>query len=339
MTGRQGKHLFCFGCGYTAGFLAESLFSGAGPAPDSGSGREAPGAKAPDFGSGREASGGWKISGTTTDPDKKNILKQHGIRAHIFDRQRAIPDPFQTFEDITHVLFSVPPDAEGDPVFDVHGEDLAALKNLKWAGYLSTTAVYGNQDGNWIDETTPPSPDTRRGSLRLKAEQQWQSLYLNAGLPLHIFRLSGIYGPGRSAIEAVRSGTATRIEKPGHAFNRIHVADIVQALVASMHAPKPGSIYNLADDAPTPSHEVVQFACNLLGLDVPPLIPYDRAEMPPIVRSFYKDNKRIRNDRIKSELGVSLLYPDYRAGLQACLAADKETLELQNFTGSDVSAG
>ncbi len=287
------QNLFCFGFGYTAGFLADSL-----------------------------ASGGWEVAGTTTDPDKKISLRKRGVRAHIFDRHHPVPDPFQTFEDVTHIMLSVPPDAEGDPVFDVHAADLSALKRLKWVGYLSTTAVYGNQDGNWVDETTPPAPDTRRGSLRLKAERQWQSLYLNEGVPLHIFRLSGIYGPGRSAIDAVRSGTATRIEKPGHAFNRIHVSDIAQTLIASMHKPNPGSIYNLADDAPSPSHEVISFACNLLALDVPPLIPFDRADMPPIVRSFYKDNKRIRNDKIKNQLGVRLIHPDYRSGLQACLEAE-----------------
>lgn len=306
----RDKSIFCFGFGYTANFLSVRL-----------------------------SSAGWKIAGTTTNPDKKKYLKENGIKAWLFDDSHTIPDPFDTFSSVTHVLLSVPPDGDGDPVFAAHAEDLAAMKNLEWVGYLSTTAVYGNQDGNWVDETTPTTPSSRRGSLRLKAEQQWQSLHLNEGLPLHIFRLSGIYGPGRSAIDSVRSGTARRIEKPGQAFNRIHVEDIAQTLIASMNKPNPGSIYNLADDLPSPSHEVIQFACNLIGIDPPPLIPFDQAELAPIVRSFYKDNKRIRNDKIKKELGVSLIHPDYRSGLQSCLEVEKETEELLQFSGDGISAG
>lgn len=305
---RDGK-MFCFGFGYTAGFLSEKLMAS-----------------------------GWHVSGTTTDPEKKAFLKKNGIDACLFDRNNTIPDPRRTFKDVTHILLSVPPDADGDPVFDVHGGDLSGLKNLKWIGYLSTTAVYGNQDGMWVDETTLPAPDSRRGSIRLKAEQQWQSLWLNEGLPLHVFRLSGIYGPGRSAIDSVRSGTARCIDKPGHLFNRIHVDDIVQTLIASMNKPNPGSIYNLADDMPSASHDVIRFACNLIGMSPPPLIPFDQAEMAPIVRSFYKDNKRIKNDKIKNELGVELTYPDYHSGLQACLAVENETSELLQFSANSSSS-
>ena len=304
----RDKKIFCFGFGYTASCLAGKL-----------------------------ADCGWKVSGTTTSHDKRDFLKKRGINAWIFDRQHPIPDPFDTFAGVTHILLSVPPDADGDPVFDMHGLDLSDAKNLEWVGYLSTTAVYGNQGGNWVDETMAPAPTSRRGSLRLKAEQQWTSLYLNEGLPLHIFRLSGIYGPGRSVIDAVRSGTARRIDKPSHVFNRVHVGDIVQALIASMNKPHPGSVYNLADDTPSPSHEVVQFACNLTGIESPPLIPFDEAEMAPIVRSFYQDNKRIRNDKIKDELGVQLIYPDYRSGLQSCLEVEKETMDLLKFTSGDAA--
>jgi nucleoside-diphosphate-sugar epimerase len=182
-----------------------------------------------------------------------------------------------------------------------------------------------------VDEAMKPEPDSRRGSLRLRAEQQWQSFHMNEGLPLHTFRLSGIYGPGRSAIEAVRAGTARRIEKPGHAFNRIHVEDIVQVLIASMNQPNPGAVYNLADDRPAPSHEVIAFACDLVGMPQPPLLRFDQVEMAPIVRSFYKDNKRVKNDRIKSELGVSLAYPDYMAGLRACFAQEASATAFLQF--------
>lgn len=302
----RDKKLFCFGFGYTAGFLARALIP---------------------F--------GWKVAGTTTSPEKKDLLRQNGIEAWIFDRGHPVHDPYAVFSGVTHVLMSVPPDAAGDPVCDVHGMDIASVKTLEWAGYLSTTAIYGNQHGNWVDETTQPAPASRRGTLRLKAEQEWHSLYLNEGLPLHIFRLSGIYGPGRSAIEAVRSGTARRIDKPGHAFNRIHVEDIAQTLIASINQPKPGSVYNVADDIPSPSHEVIQFACNLVGIESPPLIPFDQADMAPIVRSFYKDDKRVRNDKIKNELGVRFMYPDYHSGLQSCLNVEKNLHDTLQFSGSD----
>lgn len=306
----RDKKLFCFGYGYTAGFLAKAL-----------------------------KAAGWKVAGTTTDPDKKDYLRKSGINALLFDHNHAINDPFAAFSDVTHVLLSVPPGAEGDPVFEVHGDDLASMKNLQWVGYLSTTAVYGNHDGNWVDETTPPAPTSRRGSLRLKAEQQWMGLYETDGLPVHIFRLAGIYGPGRSAVDSVRTGTARRIDKKDHVFNRIHVEDIVQALIASMNDPRPGTVYNLSDDEPSSSCQVISFACNLVGLDPPPLTPYEGTEMAPIVRSFYKDNKRVRNDRIKQELGVRLKYPDYRAGLQACTDIAADVAELLKFEQMDAGAG
>ncbi|MCP4354405.1 MAG: SDR family oxidoreductase, partial [Proteobacteria bacterium] len=240
------------------------------------------------------------------------------IDTWIFDRRRNIPDPLRNLSDITHVLLAIPPDATGDIVFDAHGEDLAELKNLEWVGYLSATSVYGNHYGEWVDEHTPVAPTSRRGSLRLQAEEQWKSLYEIYDLPLHIFRLAGIYGPGRSAIDSVLSGAARRIDKPNHVFNRVHIDDIVQTLIASMAAPSPGNIYNIADDMPSPSHEIIQYACNLLGQDSPELLPFTQAEMAPIVRSFYKDNKRIRNDKIKNELGIELIYPDYHEGLKSC---------------------
>lgn len=306
----RGKKLFCFGYGYTASFLAERL-----------------------------KKFGWKALGTTTDPEKKVFLKQAGVEAMLYDHNHTINDPYHVFRDVTHVLLSIPPANEGDPVVDVHGLDLAKMPNIEWVGYLSTTAVYGNQDGNWVDEMTPPEPTSRRGSLRLRAEQQWQFLHLNDGLPLHIFRLSGIYGPGRSAIDSVRAGTARRIEKAGHVFNRIHVEDIVQALIASMNAPNPGAIYNLSDDMPSSSNDVVTYACELTGTTPPPLTLFDQTEMAPIVRSFYKDNKRVRNDRVKNELGVELLYPDFRTGLAACLDIEDQTAALLKFENNDASTG
>lgn len=292
----RGKKLFCFGYGYTAAALSNVL---------------------------RRYD--WDISGTTTDPDKRAQMAADGIHAELFEPTRHLPDPFGSFRGVTHVLLSIPPTRSGDPAFEAHAHDLLECGTIEWAGYLSTTAVYGNHDGGWIDESTPLAPTSQRGSQRERAEEQWQSLAMNEDFPLHIFRLAGIYGPGRSALDTVRSGTARRIDKPGHVFNRIHVDDIVQTLIASINQPKPGGIYNLADDYPSTSHEVISFACNLLGICPPPMIPYEQADVAPMVRSFYSDNKRVKNDRIKQELGVSLLYPDYRAGLQACLETDDET--------------
>lgn len=291
----HGKKLFCFGYGYTAAALAEVL-------------------RAFD----------WEIAGTTTDPDKRAQMQAQGIAAELFEPSRYLPDPFESFRGVTHVLLSIPPGRSGDPAFEAHAHDILEAGTVEWAGYLSTTAVYGNHDGGWIDESTPLAPSSQRGSQRARAEEQWQSLLMNEEFPLHIFRLSGIYGPGRSAIDTVRSGTARRIDKAGHVFNRIHVDDIVQTLIASMNNPRPGAVYNLADDLPSSSHEVISFACNLLGICPPPLISYEQADVAPMVRSFYSDNKRIRNDLIKQELGITLRYPDYRAGLQACLEVEDE---------------
>jgi len=295
----QGKHLFCFGFGYVASFLASAL-----------------------------APLGCKVSGTTTDPEKKIFMHDSGYNSYFFDLHRMVPDVLGTMKDVTHVLLSIPPSEEGDLVYEFHGEDLVRLPNLEWVGYLSAASVYGNHDGAWVDENTLPAPTSRRGSHRLKAEEQWKSLYLNYGLPIHTFRMAGIYGPGRSAVDSVRSGTARRLDKPGHVFNRIHVDDIVQVLMASMSHPKPGSIYNVADDLPSPSHEIIQFACNLLGMESPPLTPFSQTEVAPIMGSFYKDNKRIRNDKIKRELGIELLYSDYKKGLQSCLDVETEVIEL-----------
>lgn len=291
----EKKKIFCFGHGYVAERLSRELL--------------------------RQ---GWDVCSTTTSPEKQARLKKSGIECFLFDDSHTINDPYEVFDGVTHVLLSIPPGAEGDPVFEIHGMDLAKIKSLEWVGYLSATTVYGNHDGNWIDESMPPAPDSRRGSLRLKAEEQWESLYRDEGLPVHIFRIAGIYGPGRSALDSVIAGSARCIDKPNHVFNRIHVDDISQTLQASIAKPYPGAIYNLADDVPSPSHEVILYACHLVGMTPPPITPFHLAEMAPIVRSFYKDNKRIRNDRIKQELGVVLRYPDYRTGLESCLDSAPE---------------
>jgi nucleoside-diphosphate-sugar epimerase len=223
------------------------------------------------------------------------------------------------------VLVSIPPDASGAPAADVVlarlASSLAAARNIVWLGYLSTTGVYGDRAGGWVDETSARRPGNARSARRAAAEDAWLELWRAHGVPTHVFRLAGIYGPGRSAIDQLRAGTAKRIDKPGQVFSRIHVDDIAGVLEASIAHPRPGAIYNVADDAPAPAADVVAHAAQLLGVAPPPLEPYDPQRLSPIAREFYAETRRVRNDRIKKELGVALRYPDYKAGLAAILSA------------------
>lgn len=226
--------------------------------------------------------------------------------------------PGEALERATHVLSSVPPDESGDPVLRRHA---AALAGRQWVGYLSTTGVYGDTGGAVVDESAPLRPTSARARRRVEAEAAWLALWRSRGVPVHVFRLAGIYGPGRSAFDQIRAGTARRIDRPGHAFNRIHVDDIALVLRASMARPNPGAVYNVCDDAPAEPAEVVAHACELLALAPPPLTPFAEAAraMSPMAASFWADNRRVSNARIKAELGVRLRFPDYRAGLRAIL--------------------
>lgn len=288
--------LFCFGLGYTAIRLARRLFAQ-----------------------------GWQVAGTCRAPGKQAEIKALGIEAHLFDQDRPLAEPDAVLAGTTHLLASAPPaersGSSGDPVLDRHRDAIAGLPGLDWAGYLSTTGVYGDHGGAWVDEATPLTPSGERGRRRLQAEQAWLALWQEAGVPVHLFRLSGIYGPGRSALDQVRRGRVRRIDKPGQVFNRIHVDDIVAILEASMARPDPGAAYNCGDDEPAPSEAVIAEACRLLGIPPPRLVPFDEAEpdLSAMARSFYADNKRLSNRRIKEELGVSLRYPSYREGLAAQL--------------------
>jgi len=264
---------------------------------------------------------GWQITGTTRSADKAARLGETGVAPLIWPGDDTGP----ALASATHLLISAAPDDTGDPVLaTLSGAIAKAGPHLKWVGYLSTTGVYGNHDGAWVDETTPLTPSTRRGKHRVLAEAQWQALAATAPLPLHIFRLAGIYGPGRGPFTKVRDGTARRIIKANQVFSRIHVDDIAQVLAASIARPNPGAIYNLCDDDPAPPEDVIAHATELLGLPIPPSVPYETAEMTPMARSFYAESKRVNNTRIKTELGVKLLYPDYRSGL-AALLHDAET--------------
>jgi len=262
---------------------------------------------------------GWGVGGTCRNDAAAATLRRLGIETFLFDRGHALADPGAALAGTTHLLSSVPPDGEGDAVLDCHGGDIAALKGIEWVGYLSTTGVYGDRDGGEVDESSALSPTSARARQRVQAEAGWLALGKVHDLPVHIFRLAGIYGPGRSAIDAVRSGTARRIAKPGHVFSRIHVDDIVATLRASAARPNSGAVYNVCDDHPAPSEAVIACACELLGIEPPPLIPIEKAELSPMAASFYRDNKRVSNARIKRELGVRLRFPDYRAGLAGIL--------------------
>lgn len=260
---------------------------------------------------------GWKVIGTTRSSEKADAISETGAEALIWPGGTLAP----SLERATHLLVSVAPDAEGDPVLREAREEIGkAAPRLAWAGYLSTTGVYGDHGGGWVDEDTPLIPATERGQRRVAAEADWRDLAAETSLPLHIFRLAGIYGPGRGPFAKVRAGTARRIIKPGQVFSRIHVDDIAQILVASIAAPNPVSAYNLCDDDPAPPQDVLAYAAELLGVDPPPEVPFEEAEMGPMARSFYAESKRVRNDRIKDELGVELIHPSYRDGLRAMLA-------------------
>lgn len=274
------KHLLCFGFGFSAQHLAAILDKSK-----------------------------WRISGTSRSIEGVATINATGHEGLLFDELISIPNS------VTHILSSVPPDKLGDPVLRQFANSLK-VHHVEWAAYLSTTGVYGDRAGALIDETAELRPNGERGQRRVDAEYEWQAI---TNLPLHIFRLPGIYGPGRNQLESVKDGTTKRIIKAGQIFSRIHVEDIAGILKASIAKPNPGQIYNVADDEPCPPQDVVTYACKLLGVAPPPEIPFEQAELSPMARSFYADSKRVSNARIKNELGYRLKYPNYRTGLEALL--------------------
>ena len=285
-------HLFCFGLGYSALVLANRL-----------------------------SRSGWTVSGTTRSGEE--IAGAH--RVWVFDGRSAVPDA--ALDGVTHLLSSVPPDDGGDPVLRRHSGELAAKAGqFHWAGYLSTTGVYGDRGGEWVDEDSPLAPSTERGHRRLAAENAWLDLYRQSGLPVHVFRLAGIYGPGRNQLLSLLQGKPRAIIKPGQVFSRIHVDDVAGVLEASIAKPDPGRAYNVCDDEPAPPQDVLMFAAKLSGMKPPVPVPLDEAELSPMARSFYAESKRVRNRRIKEELGYRLVYPTYREGLEALLASIRSDL-------------
>ena len=258
-----------------------------------------------------------RIAGTVTTPEKAKALEQEGIAAHVFAPDRADPQIADALTEAEGLLVSIPTNAAGDPVLERFGEEIAGAPRLRWVSYLSSVGVYGDHGGAWIDETTPPQPSSARARRRVAAEAAWLALGTRAGKAVQVFRLAGIYGPGRNALANLADGTAKRIVKPGQVFNRVHVDDIAAVLMASIERPCCGAIYNVADDEPAPQQDMVAHAAALAGVPPPPEIPFEQADLSPMAVSFWGANRRVRNRRIRNELGVRLRYPTFREGLQA----------------------
>lgn len=281
------NHLLCFGFGFSARALAAIL-----PKDE------------------------WTITGTSRSVQGCEKIRALGFEATVFNDDTPVQSSF--LDGISHVVVSVPPGKTGDPVLKLHGSHLAERAGqLKWLAYLSTTGVYGDRQGGWVDETSSLVPSTSRGHARLQAEAGWLNLWRQADLAVHLFRLAGIYGPGRNQLQALKSGKAHRVVKQGQVFSRIHVADIAGVLRASMQRPNPGSAYNVCDDEAAPPQDVVACAAQLLGIEAPPEIAFEDADLSDMARSFYAESKRVSNRKVKTELGYRFIYPTYRQGLKA----------------------
>jgi len=253
------------------------------------------------------------VVGTTRSPERADALHQRGVRSVICDGEPPVMLR-EAVREATHVLVSAAPSSDGDPFLQALERDFSHAPDLQWIGYLSTVGVYGDHDGGWVDERAACTPRSDRGEWRLEAEAAWTALGRRLCVPVAIFRLAGIYGPGRNPLLALAEGRAKRIVRAGQVFNRIHVEDIAATLVASVARPQ-ARIYNVADDEPAAPQDVVTFAAGLMGVEPPPEVPFEQADLSPMARSFYGEVKRVDNARIRQELGVELAHPTYREGL------------------------
>lgn len=291
-------HLLCFGLGYSARSVAR-----------------------------RSKAAGWRVTGTARTGEGASVIGAAGYEAVVFDGTAPSGAVREALATATHLLISVPPgnassmQAEGaaDPVLAHHAACIAAAPDLQAIVYLSTIGVYGDTGGAWVDETSPARPGSERSRARLAAETAWLALGAQAGRRTVILRLAGIYGPGRSAIDNLKAGTARRIVKPGQIFNRIHVEDVSTASIAALTQAGASGVYNVTDDEPSPPQDVIAYAAELMGLPVPPEIAFADARLSPMAASFYAETKRVRNDRLKRGLGVVLGYPTFREGLAQIL--------------------
>lgn len=282
--------LFCFGLGFSALALAERLLPK-----------------------------GWQVSGTCRGSDRQDVIEAKNISSFLFDGSQSTPEIVESVSSATHLLITIPPQSSGDVVLKNFHEVIAKARHLQWIGYISSTGVYGDAQGKWVDETSALLSPTDLNRRRVEAESAWFKMAKDYDLPVMVFRCVCIYGPGRNLLVSVQKGRARRIDKPGLVFSRIHAEDLAQTLEASMQKPQPGEAYNVSDDCPCPPAEAAEYACRLLGVEPPPLVPYEMADLSPTARGFYTANKRISNKKIKQELGVELKYPDYRSGLNALL--------------------
>ncbi len=256
------------------------------------------------------------IAGTTRSAEGAEAFADTNYRIHVFDGKVPGATLGEDLRKATHVILSIPPDERGDPALLHHRAELDAAPDLEWICYFSTVGVYGDFGGAWIDEDAPTRPVNLRSRQRVEAEQAWRDYARGRGVPLFIERLAGIYGPGRSAFDKLREGTARRIVKPGQVFNRIHVADIGRITALAAMARLEGT-FNLTDTEPAPPQDLVTYAANIMGVAPPPDSPFDTAQMTEMARSFYSDNKRVSSRRILAALGTELIYPTYREGLDA----------------------
>ena len=284
--------LFVFGLGYSGRYIAE-----------------------------RHLANGRSASGTVRSRDKAEALSRSGLTARVFSPDESDSDIESDLQAAEALLISAPPAADGDPVLTAFAQHIAAAPNLRWIGYLSTVGVYGHHDGAWVDEDTPVNPGNARSHYRANAEQAWLAFGAANDVAVHVFRLAGIYGPGQNQLVQLAKGTSRRVIKPGQVFNRIHVEDIARAVDASMDRPRAGRIYNVTDNEPAPPQDVVTFAASLCGCEPPREVDVENAGLTEMGRSFYAENKRVRNLRLREELGVTLAYPTYREGLAALRAA------------------
>lgn len=288
---REEGHLLALGCGYSASRLARTLM-------------------------GR----GWHVSGTSRSEEGCKALQEQGMTAWPFDGSTALPE--EALAGVSHILVSIPPGAEGDRSLQCHREHLLASQTLEWVGILSTTGVYGDAGGAWIDEDFPPAPLTAANERRLVMENDWLAFGKEASRSVQVFRLPGIYGPHRSPFARLRAGQARCTIKPGQVFNRVHVDDIVAACLSGMERPQAGPVFHIADGVPAASEDVLTYAAELLDLPPPPRIPIEEAGLPPMALHFYAECKRLDISRARRELGFAPLYADYRDGLKAILAEE-----------------
>ena len=284
------KKLFCFGMGYVASFFSEKL-----------------------------ASIGWSISTTCRLKEKQVQLKKKGFDAFLISSNSFVSNLEKILEDVTHILVSIPPYDDGDPVIKHYKKQVSSMKNLEWIAYLSSTGVYGNHNGEWINEKTKPLPTNTRGKRRLLAEKQWLDAFENHNISMNIFRLSAIYGPGRNSFLRIKEGREKRIIKKNLFFSRIHVEDVIGYLYESAKTMKVGGLYNVADDEPAPPQDITTYACNLLGVTPPPIEIYNEKIFSNKQGNFYLDSKKVSNRRIKEVLEYQLKYKSYRDGLKSIL--------------------